>query len=307
MTKFLFKIVKFLLLFTIGYPLTVFIIGFFLPYQFKNNIRYKMGSQGHLNTRLKEIKSITSEVDVLILGSSHAYRGINPNYFKNYSCFNLGSSLQTPLQTNILLKRYVKKLNPKVVCFEVYPDALYNSGLESSLDLISNDKNDSYSLEMALELNNLTTYNTLLYGYMNDFFKLSKNYKEPLIKNKDTYIKGGYVQREVEYFKSSSLYEKTNWKINNNQINILKENIELALKNNCKVILFFAPITKNFYLAHKNNHEFDTLMRSLHSNYKNFNINSQLDDSLNFYDPHHLNETGVKIFTKEFEKNIHFK
>jgi len=78
-------------------------------------------------------------VDILFLGSSHSYRGFNPQYFSGYKTFNLGSSAQTPIQTNLLLKRYLHQLNPKTIVYEVYPISLSIDGVESSSDIIAND------------------------------------------------------------------------------------------------------------------------------------------------------------------------
>ena len=77
-------------------------------------------------------------VDVLFLGSSHAYRGFDPRIFRKrgYSSFNLGSSAQTPSQTKVWLKRYLKHLNPKIVIYEVYPGTFSSDGIEASLDLV---------------------------------------------------------------------------------------------------------------------------------------------------------------------------
>ena len=61
----------------------------------------------------KEVKN----VDILILGSSHSYLGIDTRTFNNigYSAFNLGTTAQTPIQTELLLNRYLNSINPKII------------------------------------------------------------------------------------------------------------------------------------------------------------------------------------------------
>ena len=110
-----------------------------LTSMFSPNLNYRVAKGGHLYTRLKDIEHY-SHVELLVIGSSHAYRGFDPRIFKKkgVEIFNLGSSAQTPIQTEILIKRYLDKLNPKVVLFEVYPGSLTSDGVESSLDLVSN-------------------------------------------------------------------------------------------------------------------------------------------------------------------------
>ena len=63
-----------------------------------------MGCYGHTFTRMQDAQK-TKNVDVLIVGSSHAYRGIDPRILQKdgISAFNLGSSAQTPINTKVLL------------------------------------------------------------------------------------------------------------------------------------------------------------------------------------------------------------
>ena len=56
--------------------------GNLIPFEaFKKNLNYRIGSYGHLNTRLKEADTIQN-VDVLVVGSSHAYRGLTQGFFR---------------------------------------------------------------------------------------------------------------------------------------------------------------------------------------------------------------------------------
>lgn len=179
-------------------------------YSFRNlnpNINYKLG--GNTYNRLKEVKSV-SNVQLLFLGSSHSYRGFDTRIFKEngVNTFNLGTTAQSPIQTQLLLKRYLDKLNPELIIFEVYPPTFSVDGVEPSLDVISNDKNDLYSLQMALNTNKIRLYNTLLYASIRDVFSLNENFKSPTKLGNDTYIKGGFVERELRYYKSEIFPEK---------------------------------------------------------------------------------------------------
>src|SRR5215217_8103310 len=87
-----------------------------------NNLKFPIGGNGHLFSRLKELDTVKN-VDILFLGSSHAYRGYDVRKFNRlgYSAFNLGSSAQTPVQTELLVKTYLAQLNPKVVILDIHP------------------------------------------------------------------------------------------------------------------------------------------------------------------------------------------
>ncbi len=262
------------------------------------NVNYRVGSYGHMFTRLNEVKQI-SDVDILFLGSSHAYRGFDPRMFaeNNVKTFNLGSSAQTPIQTKLLLERYLEQLNPKLIIYEVFPNTFTSDGVESSLDIIANDKIDRYTLNMALELNHIKTYNTLLFGYFSDLTNLNSKYSEPLEKNNDIYVSGGYVEKDLSYYKYVS---NQAWSINllEHQLIKFREIEQMIREAGIELILIFAPITSSSYKSYLNLPEFKQSL-SNDQNYYDFNEILTLDDSLHFYDSHHLNQIGVELFNKK--------
>lgn len=118
MSRFLRNVFLFAVIVIITYPLLIFLSGY-LPISnvLKLNLNYRIGSYGHMFTRINEVKQLDSNVDILFLGSSHSYRGFDPRNFKDKKTFNLGSSSQTPIQTKILLERYLDNINPKTVIY----------------------------------------------------------------------------------------------------------------------------------------------------------------------------------------------
>lgn len=300
MNRFLKNVFLFILVVSVAYPFMVFLSGY-LPISkaLKLNLKYRRGSYGHMYTRLNEVKQLDGHVDILFLGSSHSYRGFDPRNFKDKKTFNLGSSSQAPIQTKILLKRYLSKINPKIVIYEVYPGTFVADGVESSLDLIANDNNDFESVKMAFELNNIDTYNTLIYAYFVNILNLNKKFVEPIIKDDDTYISGGFVEKKIKYYKYENISKIDVWKLNKKQIEKFEENIALLEQKKIKIILVYAPITKALYNSFTNNIYIDSLMNSYGLPYYNFNQLMQLDDSLDFNDAHHLNQNGVNKFNSK--------
>ena len=142
------RILIFSVFLIIGYTLLLFLFGSVLKPKHLPNLVYKVG---HNYLRLQEVRQ-TSNVDLLFLGSSHAYRGFDTRIFRasNYKAFNLGSSSQTPVQTRVLLERYLENLNPKLVVYEVNPIMFYSDGVESTINLVVTDKNDFSSFKMVL-------------------------------------------------------------------------------------------------------------------------------------------------------------
>ena len=298
MKNFISNTVLFLLFLSIFYSTFLIIWVHYAPSRFKPNIIYNMGSYGFMYSRLSEIKNYEN-TNILFLGSSHAYRGIDTRIFldNGLKSFNLGSSSQTPLQTKVLLKRYLERLNPKLVIYEVYPETFTIDGVESSLDIIANDKNDLHSIEMALKINNIKIYNTLIYCFTRDLLGLDNSFSVPKIIGNEKYISGGYVEKELSFYKASE-FEKKEISLRDYQLVSFLEIVKMIKNKNIELIFVYAPIPKVNYQRYSNNHYFDSVM-STYSKFYNFNEIIDLNDSLHFFDSHHLNQNGVKIFNNK--------
>lgn len=290
-------ILLFFLFSVVVYPVYILVSGKFPYKQFTPNLSYIVGSYGHMYSRTKEVKNITSPIDILFLGSSHAYRGFDPRNFSQYKTFNLGSSSQTPIQTKVLLNRYLDKLNPSLIVYEVYPGTIEGDGVESAIDIVSNDVNDFESIKMSIKLNSVKVYNTLLFAYFVEVFGTFEKFNESIVKDDDTYIKGGYVEKKIKYYKNqTNLKRENNWQLNQVCMNDFSDIIKSIKSKNIKLMLVYAPISSQQYHSYKNNVFIDSVMNSYGVPYYNFNQQVLLDDSLDFYDPTHLNQKGVNKF-----------
>jgi hypothetical protein len=298
MKGFLLKIVLFFLFLPLVYSLFVVIWGEFIPNDQKPNLRYLLGDLGFVNSRIREAEQ-TKDVDILFLGSSHAYRGFDTRIFNKYGykSFNLGSSSQTPVQTKVLLKRYLDQLYPDIIIFDVYPAVFDIDGLESGLELISNDKNDLHSIEMLAEIKHITLLNSLLFSYYRDITNLNDGFSEESKIYKDSYIEGGFVEREMEYF-SPKKFNKQKWNWRNYQFEAFEDILQMIRERDIELYLVQAPITEAFRESYSNRTEFNEKM-SDYGNYHNFNYIVELDDSLHFFDRHHLNQKGVEKFNSK--------
>jgi hypothetical protein len=258
-------------------------------------------------SRINELKK-TKDVDILFLGSSHAYRGFDTRIFKNsgYRSFNLGSSGQTPIQTNILLERYLDTLNPKLIIYEVFPSTFSSDGVESSVDLIANDKIDFKTFRMAIELNNVKTYNTLLYGYYRQLFDKDKGFEEGVLKGDDRYVPGGFVEQKLVYNNAAAAKaEMIDWTPKPYQIKAFENILKLIKEKQIELILVQSPVTRIAFKKYKNNKNIDAYF-SKKAEYYNFNYLVNMNDILNFYDENHLNQEGVKVFKEGVRDALYF-
>lgn len=304
MKRFLISLISFAFISSLIYLIFLIVWGLIMPVKLMPNLIYVRGGYGSLYSRLREADT-TKNLDILFLGTSHAYRGYDTRIFHQagYKIFNLGSSAQTPIQTEYLLKKHLHQLNPKLVVFDIYPLILGTDGTEPTLDLTSNSESiDKGILKMIINVNNIKAYNTLIYSCFRRFFKLDKNYVEPIKKGSDTYIGGGYVET-YKVFNEKKDYNKTKYIIDSNQFSATKRIIALLKKEKIPYVIVQAPLSQGLYKSITNNAQIDSNLRSL-GNYTNFNTFFSLPDSV-FADDNHLNQNGVKLYNKEFISLLH--
>jgi len=276
-----------------------------MPGRAKPNFVYPLGGYGHLHTRLQEVNEFEN-VDILFLGSSHSYRGFDVRIFEKHGwrVFNLGSSSQTPIQTQILLERYLDTLNPKLVVYAVSQDLFTSDGTEPALDIIANDKMDIKNINMALKINNIKVYNALIYRIARDLLRLDSNFQEPICKEDDTYISGGFVEKSPEFSpeKPKRFILESDMTLLKHQLESFENIISLLEKRNIDYIFVRTPILRSYYDSFATNEKFDAMM---HGYGKYYNYNEILDlDDFYFYDRSHLNQKGVELFSTELLHGI---
>jgi hypothetical protein len=307
MIKFFYKVVLFFLFVIAAYSVLIFITGSYAPKIFKKNLVYHNGGYGFTYSRLKDAGRLKN-IDVLILGSSHAYRGLDTRIFNSYGikAFNLGTSAQTPIQSKALVEIYIDSLNPKLVVLEANPNSFTSEGVESSLDVLANLPDINFSaIKMAWHTGHIKAINTMIFTLLR-----SKIYDNPVllvekeIVGPDTYIKGGgYVARTLSYNQPTEVSSK-NFVPKQKQLGAFKDLIENLNNRNIESYIFRAPVSSEYYSAFdfKTNFKIDSLF-SICGNYRNYN-HIKLNDSLHFYDAHHLNQRGADIFSHKLIQDI---
>lgn len=300
--------IKRIALFTI-FSLLLYVVGVityveFFPKYFQKNIFYEKFAYGFSNTRFKEVKR-SKNVDILFLGSSRSYRHYDPRIFSRngYSSFNLGSSAQTFIQTEVLVKRYLDSLNPRYIIFDIYPGMFSSDGVESSFDLISNDYNNLDTFYLSLKLKNIKVINTWIYAFYKEYLFNSLDDREEDVKGVNKYISGGYVEREIT---TSDVISRTKekWNYNERQWKSFIAIVEHIKGTNSKLLIVHSPRQSGFEYEGA-----DKLTKYLESvnlpfyNYKGLEI---INDSMHFYEASHMNQKGVNLYN-DFLLEKHFK
>ena len=266
------------------------------------NLRFPIGETGNMLGEARQ----TRNVDILVLGSSHANRGFDPRIFAEagFKMFNMGSGQQSHMQTRLLLQRYLDRLNPKVVLYEVYPTLLYVDGVESAIDIIANDRNDFATIQMALKMNHPNVYHAMIYGFFRDLFRLNKGVSDSGERKSDTYVPGGYWEKRFRRFSDTQRNRSPiRWGTRKSQLRAFEDNLAMIRKRNIRLVLIQAPWTKGRYLHYLDRAEYDDRMKT-YGEYHNFNELIELDDHLHFYDWHHMNQEGVQRFNVELIRRI---
>lgn len=297
MNKFLKKILFFTITVPVFWFLSVAVWGFISPTRYQTNIIYKRGAYGHMYTRMHEALQY-GDCDVMVLGSSHAYRGFDPRIFQDHGLkmFNLGSSSQTPVQSKIMAEQNLSNLQPETVIWEVYPYTFELDGVESYLDIVSNAPMNIDYFWFGVKSLHLKVINTTIHATAQDLVR--QPFKEDPRKKIDTYVSGGYVEKDIKYATPDQTFEPQKIKFSSDQKKAFEETIQFFNTKNIEVILVFAPINSDYYNSITNKQEIDDYFNSIKKT-KYFNFNNPpytFDDTLHFYDKHHMNQKGVNVF-----------
>lgn len=232
-------------------------------------------SSFHPRLRWSEFYSFNKNIDMVFLGSSHAYRSFDPHIFDpglGITSFNMGSSNQNPVDSYYVLKEVLKYHKPKLVVFEQY----YVLASGEDTDFTSATYNFDF---MKPSLNKLAC----LFGefnpkdYLRAIFRSVRykdNWNKPEIINQnidrlkssissmftakktdiapsatetgEIYRGRGYVSNDgVASIKELTINNKfkgyNNLKFNSKRLDYDKRVIELCKKNNIKILLVTAP------------------------------------------------------------------
>jgi hypothetical protein len=295
MKRFLISLILFLLFTSIFYIFSVTIQGLVIPKEIAGNLFIYNQARTYTASRIKEADS-RKNVDILIIGSSHAYRGYDVRTFTKlgYKTLNLGTSAQTLLQTKYLLTRYLNRLKPKIILLDIYPTILNSKGDESTLELVSVMPINTDLAKMAIDTKDIRVYNTLISSIGQTVLNVRNHYINDKPSKKIKYISGGYV----EYHNTSHIgsFHKSQLIISPENIQYLKDITNMLKLRNINYIIFQSPLPKAKYNSYTNNPSIDAVVKN-YGPYYNYNTTAILPDSC-FSDYSHLNSKGVAIYNQ---------
>lgn len=278
------------------------------------NVKYPLGGYGHTLVRMQEAKRV-KDVDILFIGSSHVYRGFDTRIFEKHqlNAFNLGSSSQSPFVSYYLLKEHLPQLKPQVVVMDLFWGALSMSSVEAGADIIANSEISENIIDMAWESKDIILLNSVLLSSIYQTFNpidasLQESFKY------DSYIEGGYVStlEMKNRFSTNELISLKASKIEpaGIQLDYLKKIIALCKDHNIKLLFVVTPVSKEYLKSVENYNEYSALIKKIAERDNvvliDYNINQKLNlnTQIDFYDGHHLTQSGVIKFNELLIKDL---
>ena len=289
-------------------------IGLFLSQPVvKDNFSPKLRAEDFYNTP-------KNSLNLIFLGSSHAYRGFNPTIFDkelNLKSFNMGSSAQAPIEGYYSLKDVLKYQKPKVLVYEIYwrmfeQDKYFDSKtyvydfMKPSLNKVQFFF-DAFDRDQYFDAFFLSVryHNNWQYYVDKKPPQFSADYVGKGFANNDSVVSMGTLLWHNEF--KTYVHNK----YNNKQVEYFNKIIKTCKQNNIKLVLVTAPIPPTTLKMVKNydgiHNYFQSIADKNKLKYVDYNIINQknkLVKDTDFKDCDHLNNSGVKKIDKDFIKYI---
>lgn len=246
-------------------------------------------------------------VDVLIYGSSHAFRGFDTRVlYRDYgiSAYNYSWNWQQLNTTRAWIKDSFTTQKPKVILIETYnigkvlTNRTLNAEIYYSRYLHNKEAKKEYLKQcFGSDVKKYLSYYIPTYGFHDNWSLLNNfdSFKKPDISNGLLKSMGFSVSKNSTKINIPNQQSSIQKEFSNDVINVLNDIVEACRKNNVDIIFYTAPYEGEFEYA-------DAIGEYSEKNgYKYFNFFNMLDElSINqdedFSDDGHMNTNGsVKI------------
>ncbi len=272
--------------------------------QIPNDYKYKAS---YLNKNVENI-------EVVALGSSHTYFGVNPIFFEN-KAFNMAHISQSLDYDFLLLDKYKEKFkNLKAVYISISYFSLWDRLCKGIEKWRCDYYFDSYGFTKNIKINNVLFSEGSLVGKARRIKRYIFNGKNDVHCSKLGFGRHYGSHDLIATGKSASLRHTLNIaerkSIYDENITFLHSIIAWCEKRNIKVILFTPPAYHS-YRENLNKEQFNLMLKTskeLAYKYKNYIYHNFISDTdfteQDFYDADHLNEKGAEKFTKKLNSYL---
>ncbi len=237
--------------------------------------------------------------DIIILGSSHAYRGYDPVIFESYGykIYNLGTSAQTLLSSYVIARNYINKNNCGTVIIDLYDRIFKKKGVESLSDVSQNIESDVAAAELCMRSGDLRAVNMFT---LRMFCKLD----EPL--NSDTlYLNNGF-QASNKQLTLPGHPTDADYVSNKETLHYFAKLIRYLHSEGIRVILAEHPLPYIYSIPEDKHAVFKNDINKITAGYNipwyDFMNDSSMTEIANFADENHLNYRGVQEYNHKLIK-----
>ncbi len=311
------KLIKNILIFLVcSFSIYISILFLLVRLQYKNSrLIYSAvdatSVKGGDNYRRFHEFDVDKNYDLIILGSSHAYRGYDIHNFDSIGLksYNLGSSAQSIGLTNILAKNLINKKNTKRVILEIYQNSFVKNKatLEDASILIANVKENGLAFKIALNNNDVRSYNHFFIRVLSDTQMPKKS-----IDDGDYYK--GYCSTNKKIINVDSITKaiKTNpksWKnseIDTDKLKDLDMLIKYLKSESIKAVVcsHYTPIETDRFIEKLVSSQIEKVCNANGVKYLNYMFKHNINTQNNFSDHHHLNMNGVKNYNLRLIRDL---
>lgn len=290
MRRFIVKLLRFLLLFLSCIWLVLALIALSTNWTLHYEYKY-FGHRTHWGSSLERVNEFeqwavqkTQLPKGLIIGSSTAYRNLNPHLLSDQThsnWFNYGSSNQSPKMSYFLLQQAFARTKLDYVLLDIYGPIAQQDGLEAAFDLIYNsDLHWWQKTQLLWRYPNTKLW--LRYGYY--YTKNMLPCPTYIIKDSTngTYLKKGFVCSNQPALSS---YPQTKSQQQIPYFDELPMIAKLCQANGARLILNIAPSLQESFL-----------LPTIYRKYPIIYI-KQFNNPRHFYDSHHMTCEGANLYS----------
>lgn len=243
--------------------------------------------------------------DVVVLGSSRAYRGYDPQVFADsgFSMFNLGTSAQSIRNTYFIAENYITAENTGLLIVDLFSGSFRPTQLESSSDLIQNLDSRVAAQDIAWNSGDIRCFNMLMLRMLTE--------AAPSSFTESDYKKNGYASKSDSLSKKLRNYLKVfrqpdsvTLSTGSDEMKYFNKLVALCRERRIPLVLVYSP-TSAFY-SRKNHVAFMQQIEPIALKCRLYDYSDfQLSTTDCFYDDTHLNSAGVIRFNKSLIASLH--
>lgn len=239
--------------------------------------------------------------DVIVSGSSHAYRGYDPRIFaqNNLSMYAAGSGFQNTLAGYVLIKNVFQPAKGSVVIIDLFDQTFEGDGTGCYTRIIQNVSDAKSAVEIVQRQPDLRSFNSLMCRFMSDLNRVE-------VPDEPGYLMNGYNPKtDTTGISDSELIKHTDF--NPDFRKYLHELITFVRSKNAIPVLVShpQPHTKTNEKFHE---EFLVFLKPLLEDediiYLDYNTNHPLSNNTHFADENHLNQAGVDWFNHRLIEDL---